>query len=176
VDGVQITETEFEELLRSFRRSAFRFEARDAYALDYEQADFDLFLAGQPVAPPDVAWWGPWLERIAAMTAAGRTVGRVRVLAGPPTDYQRWELWAAPWHASAGEAIGYLPRSEAEALGLPDADWWLLDDERLILMEFGAAGEIAGKSLTADPEIVARHREWRDLAVANAAPAVLAAT
>jgi hypothetical protein len=169
---MRITEADFDELLRSFRSSAFRLETRDHYALDYEQADFDAVLAGSPADPADVTWWRPWLEQISDLTAQGRTIGRVRVIADPPSDYQRWEIWAGPWHAAAGERVGYLPRRLAEHIGLPvTGDWWLLDDERLIVMYFTEAGEIAGKDLITDPGIVARHREWRDLAVRNATPA-----
>ena len=146
-----ITEAEFDQMLRSFRRSAFRLETRDAYALDYERADFDKFLAGLPTPPPELDWWRPWLERIERFTKEGKAVSRVRVLAEPPSDYQRWELWAAPWHSRAGERIAYLARSEAERIGLPlNHDWWLLDDRTLILMLFTDAGEIESKALVTD--------------------------
>ncbi len=164
----EITEEEFAELLRTIRRSAFRLETLDAYALDYERADFELFLAGRPDSPP----WQDWLDQVAAQTREGKTVARVRILAEPPSDYQRWMLWAQPWYARSGEDMRYVPRSKAAALRLPlEVDWWLLDDERLVLMYFTSAGEIAGKILTTDPGIVARHREWRDLAVRHATAA-----
>ncbi len=164
----EVTEEEFAELLRTIRRSAFRLETLDAYALDYERTDFELFLAGRPDSPP----WQDWLDQVAAQAREGKTVARVRILAEPPSDYQRWMLWAQPWHARSGEDMRYMPRSQAAALRLPlEVDWWLLDDERLVLMYFTSAGEIAGKILTTDPSIVARHREWRDLAVRHATTA-----
>jgi Family of unknown function (DUF6879) len=167
----RITEAEFDHLLRTFSRSAFRFETRDAYALDYEQADFDRFLAGAPVPPPEVDWWRPWLDQIRSQANEGKRVSRVRVLAEPPTGYQRWELWAARWHAEAGEQIGYLTRRQAHSLGLPDGDWWLLDDERVIIMGFDEQNRIEAKTLIADPGLIARYLNWRDLAVRNAAAA-----
>jgi hypothetical protein len=163
-----ITEEEFGEMLRTIRSSAFRLETLDVYALDSERADFELFLAGRPGPPP----WQEWLEQVAAQTRQGKTVSRVRVLAEPPTDYQRWMLWAQPWYERVGEDIRYLPRSLAVALRLPlEVDWWLLDDQRVVLMYFTGAGVIAGKILITEPGIVARHREWRDLAVGNASTA-----
>jgi hypothetical protein len=60
----EITEEEFDKLLRSIRRSAFRMETRSSYALGYERADFDLFLSGSPVPPPELGWWRPWLDPI----------------------------------------------------------------------------------------------------------------
>jgi hypothetical protein len=161
-----------DNLLRSFRRSAFRFETRPMYALSYERADFERFLAGTPTPPTEVDWWRPWLDEIASLTDTGKRIGRVRVLAEPPTDYQRWEMWAAPWHARAGERIGYLNHSRAQEIGLPlDCDWWLLDDERVILMWFTSTGSIYDRELLDDPGKVARFIEWRDLAVQHATTA-----
>jgi hypothetical protein len=167
-----ITQDEFSRLLATFNRSAFRLETQPAYALGYERADFDRFLAGSPVPPPELDWWRPWLNQIASLTGEGKTVSRVRVLAEPPTDYQRWEVWGARWNAEAGERVSYMSLSRAEDIGLPlDHDWWLLDDERLIIMRYTHTGEIDIKELTTDPGTVARHREWRDLAVRNATSA-----
>lgn len=167
-----ITQDEFNRLLATFRHDAFRFETQPAYELGYEQPDFSRFLDGSPVPPPDVGWWRPWLDQIATMTGEGKTVSRVRVIETPPTPYQRWELWAAPWHASAGENIRYMPRALAERLGLPlDHDWWLLDNERLIVMRYTSSGTITGKELVTDKDIIALHEEWRNLAARNAIPA-----
>ncbi len=170
--ATSISEEEFGRELATFERSAFRLETRDTYALGYERTDFERFLAGSPTPPPELDWWRPWLEQISRLTREGKRIGRVRVLAEPPSDYQRWELWAAPWHSRAGEQIRYIPRSRAGEIGLPLVhDWWLLDDDRLIIMKFTDAGEIAGKSLITDPTIVSTYRVWRDLAVRNATPA-----
>jgi hypothetical protein len=167
--GTPITEDAFAELFHTFRRSAWRWEARTHYALDYEEADFRQFLAGRPAAPPDVPWWRPWLDNMQSLTRQGKNIGRVRVLAEPPTDYQRWEMWATPWHTAAGETIAYMSRGRALSLGLPlDDDWWLFDDERLLLMRFDESGRIDGKTLITDADIIARHCAWRDVAVRSA--------
>jgi hypothetical protein len=169
---MEITEDEFAGMFRDFAHSAWRLETRDHYALGYEEADYRRFLDGSPVPPPEVEWWRPWLDHLASVTRQGREIGRVRVLAEPPTDYQRWELWAAPWHATAGERIGYMPRSKARRIGLPaDRDWWMFDEQRLVIMGFSDDGEITGKTLVTDPDVVAQHCEWRDLAVRYATPA-----
>ena len=167
-----ISEDEFLNALRTFRRSAFRLETRDSYALGYEAVDFARFLAGSPVPPPELDWWRPWLDRVTRFTREGKMVSRVRILAEPPTDYQRWQLWAAPWHIAAGEDIRYMTRGAAEGIGLPlPHDWWLLDDQRVIVMRFTDDGEIESKSLITDPVPVASYRLWRDVAIRHATPA-----
>lgn len=167
-----LSEDEFLSALRTFSRSAFRLETRDSYAMDYERENFERFLAGSPVPPPEVGWWKGWLDRVAQLGREGKTVSRVRVLAEPPTDYQRWLLWAAPWYAEAGEDIRYISRSRAARAGLPlSDDWWLLDDTQVIVMRFTDEGAADGKMLVTDPDLVARYRAWRSIAVRNAVPA-----
>lgn len=166
-----VSEDDFARMLRTFRRSAFRLETQDAYALSYERADFEAFLAGTPLSP-QIGWFRDWLDQVAAQTRAGKSVSRVRVLAEPPTDYQRWTLSGTRWYEAAGDIIRYMPRSQAVAIDLPmGTDWWLLDDERLILMHFTSNGEVSGKELVTDPGIIARYRHWQDLAVRNATTA-----
>ena len=58
---------------------------------------------------------------------------------------------------------------DSDGDGIPD--WWLLDDERVIVLQFTAGGELAERRLIAGPELIAQYREWRDLAVRNATPA-----
>lgn len=167
-----ISEDEIDRLLGGIECSAFRLETRDEYALSYERADFERFLAGAPVPPPELPWWRPWLDQIARLTSEGKHVRRIRVLAEPPSDYQRWELWATPWHAHVGERIDYLPRSLATRINLPlDDDWWLLDEASIILMRFTPAGEIDSKTLITDPGSVAAYVRWRDVAIHHATPA-----
>ena len=162
-------------LLATFQRSAFRLETRDTYALGYEAADFERFLAGSPSPPPELDWWRPWLDQISRLTrrrASG--ISRVRVLAEPP---ERLPAVGAVGGtvALAGRRAHQLhaPQQGAGAIGLPLVhDWWLLDDERLIIMAFTDDGEI-DQQVTDRPirTIVPAYRIWRDLAVRNATPA-----
>lgn len=170
--GTPVSQEEFTRLLSGFERSAFRLETQDSYALDYEREFFERFLAGDEPSPHDYPWYRSWLEQIARLTAEGQHISRVRILADPPTSYQRSEMWGDRWHAEAGEQIRYIPRSRAAQLGLPlDHDWWLLDNRRLIEMRFTPDGEVASRILHADPHAVAPYLAWRDLAVHNATPA-----
>jgi hypothetical protein len=169
--GKPLTADQFGDLLRTFKRTAFRLETQPSYAIGVEHADFDLFLAGTPRRPDEIEWFQPWVQQVARLTAQGKRISRIRVQAEPPTDYQRWEQWAGQWNIAAGEDIRYIPRSTAERIGLPlRHDWWLLDDERLIITRFTDAGEIAGKSLITDPATIAPYLTWRDLALRHATP------
>jgi hypothetical protein len=73
------------------------------------------------------------------------------------------------WNFAAGERICYLSRKDAHRVGLLPAagphDWWLLDDNRLIVMTFNHDGEWISNELDTDPNATARARAWRNLAV-----------
>jgi hypothetical protein len=165
-----IGDDEYGDLL-SRAAEAFRFEARDSYAIGEERTEYAAFLKGVPRMPDQVGWWKQYLDQVAERARQGRERSRVRVLADPPTDYQRWLLWADPWYAEAGEDIRYLPRRKAREIGLPDSDWWLLDDKRAVTLAFDDDGHVARRTLVAEPSLIARYRLWRDMAVRFSVPA-----
>ena len=84
--------------------------------------------------PPEVGWWVRPAEADRRRTPAGEAGRyRVRVLAEPPTDYQRWLLWTEP--VARGSRRGYPVHADAQASDAACArsDWWLLDDERVVV-------------------------------------------
>jgi hypothetical protein len=161
--------TEFWEVFEGFTRSAWRFEQQRAYFIGYEHQQFDDFLAGHPQPPTDNPDLGAWMRQVAQQTSEGKTVGRVRIVDEPITDYQRWMRWMDRWNREAGETIDYLTRRRAHEVGLLPAageqDWWLLDDERLVLMFFDDKGFRVRVELLVDEPEVAEARRFRDLAI-----------
>lgn len=170
--GQRLTADDFNSLFRYFTRTAFRLETQPVYTVAEEQDSFEQFLTGSPQPVEQFPLFLAWLEQIRKLTDEGKRVERVRIMEEPPTDYQRWELWSEQYTASAGEHIGYLPRSTARSIDLPDTDdWWLFDNQRLARMRFDPDGVPLGGEITDDPEIVAQHRAWQDLAIRHAIPA-----
>ena len=167
-----ITEEKFLERCAPSAASAFRLETRDSYALGYERVDFGQFLAGSPVPPPQLDWWRPWLDRVTQWRLEGKTVGRVRVLADPPTDYQRWMLWADRWHAAAGRGHPlHAAAARRSRSGFPMPTGGCSTTTRAIIMAFDDDGNPVRKTLVTEPDLIARYRAWRDLAIAHATPA-----
>lgn len=163
----------YRQALATYRRSAWRFEQQASYWLGYERAQFERFLAGDPESPADNPDLKSWFDRVRRWVAQGRTIGRVRVVDDPPTDYQRWMMWMDRWNRDAGETIQYLTRAAArEAAVLPQAgteDWWLFDDERLVLTFFDAQGRPVRYELVEDePAVIEQAIRWRAWAVAAA--------
>lgn len=169
-----LSDDDWAEQLRRFDRTAFRFECQPAYAEAEEAETVRRFLAGSPQPATEVPELRAWFEQVAGLVAHGRRIERVRVHDDPPTPYQRWVRWIDQWNAAAGEVIGYLTRASAQAAGLGPAltgvDWWLMDEQRLIVMRFDAVGRRVENELVDDPVRVAQACAWRDLAVRLATP------
>lgn len=150
-----------------FARTAWRWETRRAYGVPHETEDFRRFLRGEPAVPDPAR---PWLATMRALRDEGKSVGRVRVLDDPPTDYQRWLLEDVLDSVEAGEDIRYLTRADAEGLGVSMRDFWLFDSRVVGVFHFD--GDVSlGMELREDAGEAAAARHIRSLAVPRARPA-----
>lgn len=149
---------DFKALVRT-RRRAFHLEQKDSYNVESEDEPFGRWLRGEP---DDYAWHDDWLGFVRGATAAGVEVQRVRLANVPHTDYIRWGLDVSPLNIKAGEDIRYLPRHLAEDIQLPEEDFWLLDDDMLILSVFSADGRTGGFAVPLSPELLRQCVSVRD--------------
>jgi hypothetical protein len=166
----KVPAADFFDLLHSFEREAFRLELQDSYAVPEEDELYPAFLRGERPQPTDLSpELGEWFQRVSEHTQQGKRIERVRVQQDPPTDYQRFERWLDRWNLKAGEVMRYLTQRQAHEIGLlPEVgsvDWWLLDNERMILIHFDGQGHPIRYELTTDSATVELARSWRDLAV-----------
>lgn len=165
--GQRLTAEDFNHAFRYFKTEAFRLECQPVYLVDEERETFEEFQnSAKPQPVTEYPFYAAWLDRVRDAASHGRRLTRVRVLEEPPTTYQQWEIWAAEHNIAAGETVRYIPRSQANEIGLPvDDDWWLFDDASVALMHFTAEGHPRGGEILTDPELLARHQLWKDLAV-----------
>ena len=141
------------------RKRAFHLEQRDTYNVAAEDEPFGRWLRGEP---DDYAWHQDWLDFLRQATAAGVQVQRVRLASIPHSDYIGWGLDVSPLNIEAGEDIRYLPRHLSEDIKLPDEDFWLLDDDTLILSVFSADGRTGGFAREPAPELLSQCVAVRD--------------
>lgn len=153
------------QLFRGVKRSWFRLEALQRYAVDYEQEAFAEFRkTGQ--APRR---FGEFQQIITNHVAAGRVLQRVHIVQEPLTDYLRYELQHYATNARAGEDIRLLPVGEhGWPTGLPHSDFWLFDDIDVWAMQYDSAGKFVAAQQVDDPAHVEQCRRWRDTALASA--------
>lgn len=142
------------------RRRAFHVEMRDRYNVEQEVEPFSKWLNGEA---DDFEWRREWLAFIAGITTSGVAVQRLRIISEPPTDFIRWEMSCDPQNLDAGEEIRYLPRQETTDLGLPPEDFWLFDDDTLVLSLFKPDGRSGGFASVSDPSVIAHHCGFRDI-------------
>lgn len=150
---------EFDELITE-AHTLWRWEAQPAY---HEPEEAEPFARWQRHEPDDFAWFQGWLAHLRTATANGRQYARVRRLAEPPTDYQRWSLTVAARNVEAGEDVRLLSASKADEFGLPSYDFVIIDDLDVLRMRFGPNGFVGAERID-DQHAIARHRIWRTVA------------
>ncbi|MFC7880500.1 DUF6879 family protein [Streptomyces sp. NPDC057376] len=158
---------EFGRLFHHFEHSAWHLETRRGYASDRDDEGYAQFLATGE-APMDLD--SDWCQNIRRQTAAGKYVGRVRVVDNPPTDGQRFLLSYARCNAATGEDARNLWREDAEASHLPDEDFWLFDSRLVAVLRFDDEDEFHDVEIITEPAEVLRYCQVRDAAVHASIP------
>jgi hypothetical protein len=70
----------------------------------------------------------------------------------------------------AGEDVRWLPRQHATAIALPGNDFWLIDDEILLVLHFAGNGDWSHAEIDERPAAVALCREAFDVVWRQAIP------
>ncbi|GAA1965769.1 DUF6879 family protein [Kitasatospora viridis] len=156
------------EVFDSFERDAWRFEAQPTYTMPKEAESLAGFLRGG--ARPD-GHNTRWHQRVKSYVAAGKQIGRVRVVRRPLTDYQRYQFaWGIPGNIEAAEDIRVLDvTNEDYGLPLTGQDWWMFDDSRIVHLNFRPDGTQVNRELAEGPSI-SDYQHWRDICLAHAVP------
>jgi hypothetical protein len=151
-----------------FQRSAFRLELLDYYVAANEEEPFRRFLAGEPQDP---SWREPWAGLVRDAVAGGKSMSRVHVVTEPLSDYLRFALACGyPANVTAGEDVRILRDRDFPRPELPEADYWLFDDQEAALMSYDRDGNWLGVSMTRDPGVIAQCRSGRDRAMEHSVP------
>ena len=138
--------------LQNFEQSAFRLETLPEYNVPQETDMLAQFKDGEEVRMPDDH---PWLERVRQHTEAGRVMRRVRVVSDPLTDYLRFELSMYHQTVAAGEDIRVCSSAEISEFG----DWWLFDDQVVIILNYDETGHFLGTKQATDVVTYCRRRD-----------------
>lgn len=146
-----------------FRHTGFRLEVRDQYQVASDGGDVARYLAGEEM--PDATRKNAWLDELRADTAAGRHWQWVHIVRGPLSDYLRYACeWGYAINIHAGAEVRILDVAERSRPGdIPDEDFWILDDEAVLIMNYDGSGCFLGADPAAASEL-ARYRRARDAA------------
>ncbi|MCM4078288.1 DUF6879 family protein [Paractinoplanes hotanensis] len=158
---------ELQRMLSKVKRTVFRLETLNSYSAPGEAEMLRTFNDGHPLPPrsPDT---DPWLRMVADSVQAGRRWSRVHVLDRPLSDYLRFELLGYQGNVLAGEDVRIADRADGpEALGVLRNDFWLLDDEVAVVMEYDGDGRRLSMESISD---VGGFVNQRDIAIENSVP------
>ncbi|WP_435583444.1 DUF6879 family protein [Amycolatopsis thermoflava] len=149
---------DFAALFQTVRRSSWRWECQGWYAVD--MPDVERWLRGEPAVETDED--RAWVDYIAGLRAVGVPFARVRMLTDPLTDYLRWMLATTDRNVDAGEDIRWVEQRDVAGLGLPDYDFYVFDDDRVVVLRFDDGKQLVAVELDDDPGVVRQHQQWRD--------------
>lgn len=161
---------ELNRIINEYTGTVFRLETLDRYTSGSDGGDVARYLAGE--AAPDPARKEPWLKRLRDERAQGRLRQRVHVVRGPLGPYLRYECeWGYASNEEAGEDIGILDLAEQARPAVLDIDqdFWLIDDEIVVLMHYDQDGRFVGAEVL-PPAALPRYQAARDAALAAAEP------
>jgi hypothetical protein len=156
--------------LRQAQRSLFRLEIQPAYDVPTDGNDFERYLAGEP--GPDMVRKSRWLDFLREQRTQGIYRHRVRVVSTPLSDYDRYAAeWGYAYNVPAGDDTRILDLAKHSHLAGARSwdDFWLIDDNEVVLMHYDSDGHFLGAEL-ADPDATDRYRTARDTAWHAAEP------
>ncbi|MET3986745.1 DUF6879 family protein [Streptomyces sp. PvR034] len=159
---------EFDRLFTRFEHVTWRLETRRRYASDEATGTYAQFTRGEPVN-----WEGEseeWCAQRREQVALGKRFERVRIVDEPATPGQLYLLDNARRNSALGEDIRILRRADAERLGLPEEDFWILDSRTVALLNFDEDDDFVDVELITEPAEVLRYAQVRDAASHYAVP------
>ncbi|MFJ6213546.1 DUF6879 family protein [Streptomyces sp. NPDC092296] len=150
----------------SMEREAWRLETLPVYTMPQEAEKLKRFLAGEK-SPDD--YTSAWMDEVRQWASEGKGVGRVHVVTRPLSDYLRFEFeYYYRHHVKVGEDISILDLTDRENPGLPDQDFWMFDESKVVLMNYREDGTQIDRELyEGDPE---PYRQWKQIAIAESVP------
>lgn len=138
-----------------FCRTAFRMETLQQYEVASDGTDFARYLAGEPGPTPERK--EPWLNRLRSERERGLQRSRVRLVTHPVSDYTRFECeWGYVPNTDAGEAVAILDVAdltigeETIRRWQEHGDFWLIDGEHVVEMQYDPHGQFIGAVLADD--------------------------
>ncbi|MEN8653781.1 DUF6879 family protein [Streptomyces sp. 21So2-11] len=146
----------FEELLASARHSAIHLEMRDSYMTS--DPDYVAWQAGtrsEDLTSNDASFQR-WLSWVRDATNRGVEIRRARVFSVPESDYIKFEHHYSAANVEAGEKIRWLPRRRATDIAFPGNDFWVFDNELVLILHFTGDGESAEDRMefSTDPKVL----------------------
>lgn len=127
-------------------RDLFRLETLSFYNAASDADDLHRYLRGEPAPAAEAK--RPWLDRIRADVASGRSWRRIHAVAEPLSDYVRYECeWGYVPNSAAGEQIRMTELTPAlAAIG----DFFVLDGKHVARSRYDETGRFVNAEVMGD--------------------------
>ena len=160
----------FDRLFREFKRYAYRLETLPQYIVQPEKEAFASYLRGD-LHPPS-STYADWQEMIRKTVESGRSISRVHLWPEKLTPYLRFELeWGYLYNAEAGDDIRLLlPSAPIEVRTAANEDYWLFDDEIVVIVDYEKDGAVIGARKMTDRSKTPIYIELMKLCLEHATP------
>lgn len=156
------------QFFEGFHQAAFRLETLDHYSVPAEAEAYERFLRGEPAPASNNE---DWCKLIRRNVEAGKVMERVHIISIPLTQYVRFEIeWGYVHNQAAGEKIYLVDRSKVPEPEASFCDFWLFDDEALLLMSYDRDGKFIGIDLEDRPTVVSSYRKAATVVKSLSAP------
>lgn len=160
-----------DEFFAAFTRVAWRLETLPSYGTPETDPDFAAFLNLGHLTPlSERPRKQAWMAAVRQAVTAGRQMGRVYVARQPLSDYARYELATYPENVAAGEDVRIADLDDHPELAHLDTDFWLLDDEVALVMDYDDQGRFIAAIRTTDPGVLEVCHDFQRLAIAHSVP------
>ena len=164
----RISVEEFGEQFSTVKQSSWRWECQGDYPIDHES--MKKWLAKEPISQEEYKEDSEWLLYIQGLNEAGIPFERARMVTEPLTDYLAWMLAVTNSNIDAGEDIRWCKESSIRDLGMPDYDFYIFDDNRVVIFHHDENKIFTHAELVDDEASVAAHRALREKVWPHAVP------
>jgi len=164
----------FDKSWRSAKTSIFRLEGRPEYKVAGEQKNIAEWKKGELDLGGDKEW-RKWMELLKSAQAKKILVQRVRVVPNPVPDYIKFEIdsWQK-YSVKNGETFFFLDAKDYQEIitscGFNSKDFWLFDDQNLLIFNYDKSGQFTGEIPIADGGMARRYAELKSKFLKKALP------
>jgi hypothetical protein len=155
----------FDKNWRNAKLSIFRLEGRAEYRNPGTQENIAQWKLGKLDLGNDKIWRA-WMGTPLKIRTRKIPIRRVRVVPMPLPDYIKFEI--ALWQknsAKNGEEIFFIDTDSYQkiiaGMGFNPKDFWLFDDEQLLIFNYDRSGQFSGDILIGDRGMVKRYADLK---------------
>ena len=143
------------------QRSVVRVETLPYFEItDEDRASWESWQRGLPRPERSVLTDDYLRLDVAPAVARGVAWERFRLVSEELTDYERWELHAYRENAAVGDRTWLVGRAQAQiSHGVGTSDYWLIDDQHLVVQQYDSSGRWQGNRLGSEAELQLALRE-----------------